>query len=208
MLCDDPPPPPAIPQENKTLSPSPLPRLQNLFARSRTPSPEPMLTPLPSPPAPRRMVVVAVGIKPHRKLWTTSARPGESVIRYVLMNGCPAVVLPVQTGSPLLAWHALTLEELWKVALPPDERADEEQVASVDAVEENAFAGVVGVLCEYLELSVDWARVKAPDGGDPRVAVRHAVMLLVAAAVQSGQSEQVKKEIDKERSGIAMWRIP
>ncbi len=64
------------------------------------------------------MVIVLVGLKPHRKLWTTSARPGESVINYLLLNGCPAIVVPVKVGAPLLAWDALTLEELWKVELP------------------------------------------------------------------------------------------
>lgn len=38
--------------------------------------------------------------------------------------------------------------------------------------------------------------------------VKDAVALLVAGAVRSGESKQVKDKIDKERSGIAMWRIP
>jgi len=42
--------------------------LSNMFARSRTPSPEPSLTPLPPPPVPRRLVLVVVGLKPHRHL--------------------------------------------------------------------------------------------------------------------------------------------
>jgi hypothetical protein len=61
------------------------------------------------------MVILCVGLKPHRSLWTTSARPGESVIKYLLLNGCPAIVVPVKIGAPLVAWDALTLEELWKV---------------------------------------------------------------------------------------------
>ena len=39
-------------------------------------------------------------------------------------------------------------------------------------------------------------------------AVKDAVEVLVAAAVQSGASKAVKDEIDKDRAGIAMWRIP
>ncbi|KAJ6499558.1 hypothetical protein C8R47DRAFT_1068495 [Mycena vitilis] len=43
---------------------------------------------------------------------------------------------------------------------------------------------------------------------DARKALKSALGLLVAAAVRSGASKEVKKEVDKERSGIAMWRIP
>jgi len=38
--------------------------------------------------------------------------------------------------------------------------------------------------------------------------LRGALEVVVAAAVRSGESKEVKKEVDKERSGIAMWRIP
>lgn len=72
------------------------PKLSHLLPRSGTPSPEPSLTPLPEPPKPRRLVVVALGIAPHRKLWTMSQRPGESVVNYILLNGCPAIVLPAK----------------------------------------------------------------------------------------------------------------
>jgi hypothetical protein len=72
------------------------PKLSHLVSRSRTTSPEPSLAPLPEPPKPRRLVLLALGIAPHRRLWTSSQRPGESVINYVLLNGCPAVVLPAK----------------------------------------------------------------------------------------------------------------
>ena len=41
-----------------------------------------------------------------------------------------------------------------------------------------------------------------------REALKSAVKVLVAAAVRSGESKEVKDQVDKERSGIAMWRIP
>ncbi|KAI0711337.1 hypothetical protein C8Q76DRAFT_736182 [Earliella scabrosa] len=205
----------------KNLSLPSLPNLSQAFARSRTPSPEPALASLPPPPQPRRLVVLVVGLKPHRTFWTTSQRPSESVIQYQLLNGCPAIVVPAKLGAPLLSWDTLTLEQLWKVALPAGEEPD---AASKDG----KFEGIVSVLYEYVDLCVDWERVvlstadeQAAEGaadvqdGDAKVdeekkreAVKAAVKVLVAAAVRSGASKEVKDQVDKERAGIAMWRIP
>ncbi|KAI0032593.1 hypothetical protein K488DRAFT_78380 [Vararia minispora EC-137] len=192
-----------------------LPKLSpNSLARSRTPSPEPALAHVPSPIAPRRLVMLVVGLKPHRMLWTTSARPSESVMYYHLLNGCPAIVIPVKPGAPLLAWDTLTLEALWAVPLPEEGKPERSK----------KFDGIVGVLLEFLELCVDWDRVRRPkvtEEAEERVEmeteqseevkrgeIRNAVALLVAGAVKSGQSKKVRDDVDKDRAGIAMWRIP
>ncbi|KAF8953180.1 hypothetical protein BDZ97DRAFT_628668 [Flammula alnicola] len=234
-LCDAPPPPevpekePAAPisveEIRKGLSGLSIPLISNVFSRSRTPSPEPALTPLPPPPTPRRMVILVVGLKPHRKVWTLSARPSESVINYILLNGCPAIVIPVKIGAPLVAWDGLTLEQLWEIELPP---TDGIRSAS------GKFEGVVDVIFEYIDLCVDWERVKisvaeaagstnnivdsaeaqkddtanGDDGVHAKEALKDAVTLLVAAAIRSKASKEAKKELDADRSGIAMWRIP
>lgn len=127
--------------------------------------------------------------------------------------------MPVKLGAPLLAWDSLTLEELWEVELP----AEGEKSGS------GRFKGIVSVLFEYLDMCVDWGRVIIPtvasgddansdgkygDGAEgigedkSKQCLRDALEVLVAAAVRSGGSKEVKKEVDKERSGIAMWRIP
>ncbi|KAF9456868.1 hypothetical protein BDZ94DRAFT_1176728 [Collybia nuda] len=219
IVLGDPPPPTPLAvvakddqkQQDDRLHLS-IPSLSNRFNRnqSRSPSPEPALTPLPLPPAPRRMVLMVMGLRPHRKMWTTSARPGESVLNYVLLNGCPAVVVPVKVGAPLVAWDTLTLERLWKVELPP-----EGAVKSEDGHYEN----IVSVLCEFLDLCVDWARVvlesrqtsvDANGEANRKAAVRDAVALLVAAAVRSKTlgGKEAGDELDEDRAGVAMWRIP
>jgi hypothetical protein len=200
-----------------SLSAHDIPKLK-LFNRSRTPSPEPQLAAQPVPPTPRRLVILVLGLKPHRKIWTSSQRPSESVINYQLLNGCPAVVLPVKLGAPLLAWDTLTLEQLWKVELPGEGGKSAN----------GKFEGIVNVLYEYMDMCVDWPRIVVPVAGEDisgdkgedkgeakgtdedneKSYVRGALELVVAAAVRSGESKEVKKEIDKERSGIAMWRIP
>ncbi|KAJ6571856.1 hypothetical protein B0H19DRAFT_936279 [Mycena capillaripes] len=205
------PPTPPEPHHSLSIPKMSMPSLSNLLhSRPSSPS-EPVhaLAALPQPPAPRRMVILCVGLKPHRTLWTTSARPGESVINYVLLNGCPAIVVPVKVGAPLVAWDALTLEELWKVPLPADEPEAENTTAAL-----GKFGGIVNVFFEYLDMCVDWERVVVsgdpgkPSDMDARKALKSALGLLVAAAIRSGSSKEVKKEVDKERSGIAMWRIP
>jgi hypothetical protein len=196
-------------REHRSSLALPSQKLMSMFARSRTPSPEPELTPLPASPAPRRLVVLLAGIKPHRHYWTTSQRPEESVINYQLLNGCPAIVLPAQLGTPLIAWDTLTLEYLWKYPLPTSE------VDYLGDKAKHGFSGVVNVLYEYLDLSVDWTRVELPSKGDSdptdetskKSALRNALELLVAGAIKSGESKQVRKEVDKERAGIVMFRI-
>ncbi|OJT02818.1 hypothetical protein TRAPUB_6674 [Trametes pubescens] len=212
-----PPEEPAAPQPHSAHNLN-LPNLSNVFSRSRTPSPDPALTPLPPPPTPRRLAVFVVGLKPHRTFWTTSARPSESVVQYQLLNGCPALVVPAKIGAPLLAWDTLTLEELWKVALPESEAPDAKSA-------DGKFEGIVTVLYEFLDLCTDWDRVvlsmeqageeedvqdgtAAADLEEKREALKGAIKVLVAAAIRSGESKEAKKEVDKERSGIAMWRIP
>jgi hypothetical protein len=147
-------------------------------------------------------------------LWTTSARPSESVIYYHLLNGCPAIVVPIKTGAPLLAWDTLTLAELWKVSLPEEGNAEKGK----------EFEGIVGVLLEYLDLCVDWERMTRPmfatepdrikdqtvmqNREEQSGELQKALRLLVAGAVKSGESKAVKDKVDKDRAGIAMWRIP
>ncbi len=126
-------------------------------------------------------------------------------------------MVPVKVGAPLLGWDSLTLEELWELQLPD----------VGDGGEGSKFEGVVSVLFEYLDLCVDWDRVvlsaeqvgvdaagvvneKAEEFSltDKKKAFRNSVELLVAGAIRSGESKEVRKEVDRERSGIAMWRIP
>lgn len=151
---------------------------------------------------------------------------------YQLLNGCPTVVVPVRLGAPLVAWDGMTLEELWEVEIPDEESPVKDVSAGADGKEENigSFEGIVSVLFEFLDICVEWDRVVLPKNSEGEVgatpdleshdsdkggsmetkkeALRDALRLLVAGAVSSGKSKEVRKEVDKERAGIAMWRIP
>jgi hypothetical protein len=128
-------------------------------------------------------------------------------MNYILLNGAPAIVVPVKTGSPLIAWDGLTLETMWKVELPPDGGVSMS----------GKFEGIVKVIVEFLDMCIDWERflvrkdkemVKAGSPDEARAALSDAIALLVAAAVRSKDSKEVKKELSPDRAGIAMWRIP
>nr|GAT42770.1 predicted protein [Mycena chlorophos] len=172
-----------------------------LHHRSPQPSsaePELLYAALPLPPQPRRMVIMLVGIKPHRGIWSTSARPSESIMKYILLNGSPAIVVPVKIGAPLVAWDTLTLEKLWKLSASEIDYADPK----------SKFGGIVEALFEYLDMCVDWERFEGPWDLEPKRALDAALALLVTAAIRSKESKEVQQELDKERAGIAMWRIP
>lgn len=144
----------------------------------------------------------------------------------MLLNGCPAVVVPAKVGAPLLAWDTLTLEQLWDVDLPPSPSADGASSTETRSASDK-FEGIVNVIYEYLDLCVDWERFTVPGSVSPgesddvskekqdgthalatKGALKDAVTLLVAAAIRSKTSKEAKKELDGDRSGIAMWRIP
>lgn len=192
--------------------------VQDFFNRSKTHTIEPVAkgsagseeavpaNVLAEPPL-RRMVVVVLGLKPHRVgLWASSERPEESVMYYLLLNGCPSLVLPLLPGSPLVAWHALTLEQLQKLE---------------GGVGGARFKAVADKLVEYVSLCIDWDRV-VPDSqvestanGTARVdldenrrsAVRRAVESLLTGAVQS-DCKELRNKLDRDRAGIVFFRVP
>jgi hypothetical protein len=156
-------------------------------APSRTSSPPPTLQAIVPPP--RRLAILLLGLKPHRLgMWTSSARPSESVLQYVLLNGAPTIILPALAGAPLIAWNTLTINQIH--------------------AKHDKYDGIVRILFEYISLCVDWARVTVGDGDEERkIAVRDALELVVAAAAQSHNSKQVKKDVDLDRTGIVIFRI-
>lgn len=159
----------------------------------------------PSPPN-RRMVVLVLALSPHRiGAWTSSQRPGESVMNYTLLNGCPALVVPIKPGCPLIAWHAVTLKTLQHLK---------------GGVDGQAFKDILDTLVNYIDLCVDDERIELPPnyaeqsgltGSEDemkKTAVRTAMELVLAGAVRSGESAKVRKEVDNERAGIVFFRIP
>jgi len=74
---------------------------------------------------------------------------------------------------------------------------------------------------EYLSLCVDWDRMVIPPSAEAaqdkektdsntkkEETLKDAIGLLIAAAAKSGDSKAVQKDVDADRAGIAMFRIP
>ncbi|KAL8279206.1 hypothetical protein RQP46_008462 [Phenoliferia psychrophenolica] len=131
-------------------------------------------------------------------MWTSSARPGESVIKYQLLNGCPTLVFPILPGSPLIAWNTLTLETL------DGYRTELDDSGNVKS-DSKKILGVVDALYEYISLCIDWPRLSIPlisvsekteAKSDPeeekRTRVREAIALVVEAAIRSGLPASIK----------------
>ncbi|EJD05607.1 uncharacterized protein FOMMEDRAFT_103735 [Fomitiporia mediterranea MF3/22] len=228
FLCEAPPSEPdssvqyqtdqSTPSEQSLKDRLHIPSLSKYLPRSRSnsrsPSPEPALAPVQAPPRPRRLVVLVLAIAPHRAgMWTTSARPGESALRYTLLNGCPALVLPARAGAPLIAWDTLTLGQLHALGdeLPSPEPESDTTPTGVSNEGGPRFRGALDILNEYIGLCVDWERVRldtvATEQGR-KDAVRNALALLLIAAICSKDSKQVKKDVEIDRAGLVIFRIP
>ncbi|KAH8923498.1 hypothetical protein BT69DRAFT_1350120 [Atractiella rhizophila] len=179
------------------------------------------LIPVEEPP-PRRLIVFILGLKPHRAgLWTSSSRPGESILQYQLLNGCPTLCIPALKGSPLQAWDTMTLREIQKIPLPSEEKEGGKK----------KYQGLITVLWEFLNLCIDWERVELPKretvdaadetvkakveedavitaGGEKELAVKSALELIVESAIRTRDSKIVQKEVDLDRAGIVIMRLP
>lgn len=187
----------------------------------------PLAKPSEAGPPPRRMIILLLGLKPHRAgIWTSSARPSESVIHYLLFNGCPTIVVPVKPGSPLVAWDTLTLTQLQKY-VKEGRRND----------------GIIRILFEYVSLCVDWDRVILPTGGETdngvteaevketaveglpadesgetgassadeekkKKSLKDALELLITATMKTVDSKEVEDKVDPDRAGVAFFRLP
>jgi hypothetical protein len=76
-----------------------------------------------------RMVILFTGIAPYRGVvsyvtffgtftaktseqWSQSRRPGCGTIIFHLLDGCPALVIPVTKAAPITAWSPWTLSQM------------------------------------------------------------------------------------------------
>ena len=89
----------------------------------------------------------------------------------------------------MIAWNTLTINQIH--------------------AKHDKYDGIVRILFEYISLCVDWARVTVGEGDEERKnAVRDALELVVASAAQSFDSKPVKKDVNLDRAGIVIFRIP
>lgn len=138
----------------------------------------------------KRMLVTFVGISPYRAgMWSTSRRPGVSLMHYHLLNGCPALVIPVTESAPINAWSPVTLKTITDLNYDP--------------------GPLHGMICEFLD------SVASVQDILPKLQPRYEELLgrcisfVVGGAVGLKNAEiptEVLKKLDPERAGIAFFR--
>lgn len=138
-----------------------------------------------------RLIVLFTAISPFRaNMWSTSRRPGCGTLIFHLLNGCPALVLPVSARAPIVAWSPWTLAQM-RAGAAAGYQAEwqHEQV------------------CEWLDsvIALEFVRPEIR----PRYAdvLGRAVSLVVNGALAlDGTEKGLLAKVDPERAGIVMFR--
>jgi hypothetical protein len=147
-----------------------------------------------------RMVLLFTGISPYRaNMWSTSRRPGCGTIIFHLLDGCPALVLPVTSKAPICAWSPWTLSQM--------------RVAQY-ALNPNNVAGSGGYsaewqheqICEFLDTVISVPHLN-PAIRDRYIEVLgRSVSLVINGALALEKCQPLLGKLDPERSGIVMFR--
>lgn len=138
-----------------------------------------------------RLIVLFTAISPFRaNMWSTSRRPGCGTLIFHLLNGCPALVLPVSARAPIVGWSPWTLAQM-RAGAAAGYQAEwqHEQV------------------CEWLDSVIAVEHVR------PEVRERYAdvlgraVSLVINGALAlDGADKALLGKVDPERAGIVMFR--
>lgn len=147
-----------------------------------------------------RMVILFTGIAPFRaNMWSTSRRPGCGTLIFHLLDGCPALVLPVTSKAPICAWSPWTLSQM--------------RTAQA-AVNPNNVAGTGGYsaewqheqVCEWLDSIISVPHLN-PAIRDRYVEVLgRSVSLVINGALALENCQPLLSKLDPERAGIVMFR--
>lgn len=143
-----------------------------------------------------RMVILFTGISPFRaNMWSTSRRPGCGTIIFHLLDGCPALVIPVTSRAPICAWSPWTLAEMRaaQYALNPRPGA-----YSAEWQHEQ--------VCEWLDTIISVPHI-SPGVRDRYVDVLgRSVSLVINGALALEKCQPLLGKLDPERAGIVMFR--
>ncbi|KAF2740373.1 hypothetical protein EJ04DRAFT_424856 [Polyplosphaeria fusca] len=143
-----------------------------------------------------RMVIVFTGISPFRAdMWSTSRRPGCGTIIFHLLDGCPALIIPVTNKAPVCAWSPWTLAQMRQGQyamnpLPGQYNAEwqHEQI------------------CEWLDTIVSVQHITATVRDRYVDVLSRMVSLVINGALALEKCKPLLGKLDPERSGIVMFR--
>lgn len=153
----------------------------------------------PSPTRPHfgRLGIFFLGISPYRttSAWSQSRIPNEARLRLHVLEGIPAVVIPIAARAPICMWHSKPLQQIW------DEAPGGTQQCAQDAhdVVEGALREIIdpsGIAYTHQQQAVMWD-----------VIVKEAVMRMFQAAQElRGAGGALGRILDPMRTGLVMFR--
>jgi hypothetical protein len=167
-----------------------------------------------------RMVILFTGIAPYRGVvsichyfptnfivnpvqqWSQSRRPGCGTIIFHLLDGCPALVIPVTKAAPITAWSPWTLSQMRTAA------------STAPGYNPQAMAGSGGYspewqheqICEFLDTIISIPHVNPALQKTYVDVLSRMVSLVINGALALERCVPILGKLDPERSGIIMLR--
>ncbi|KAJ4301209.1 hypothetical protein N0V90_003300 [Kalmusia sp. IMI 367209] len=143
-----------------------------------------------------RLVILFTGIAPYRaNMWSTSRRPGCGTLIFHLLDGCPALVIPVTSKAPICAWSPWTLSQMRaaQYALNP-------QAAAYNPEWQHEQ------ICEFLDTIISVGHIKDTVRERYVDVLGRMVSLVINGALALEKCRPVLGKLDPERAGIVMFR--
>ena len=146
-----------------------------------------------------RMVIVFTGISPFRaNMWSTSRRPGCGTIVFHLLDGCPALIIPVTNRAPICAWSPWTLSQMRAAQYALNPMGPGTGGYSAEWHHEQ--------ICEWLDTVISVQHLN-PTIRDKYVDVLgRSVSLVINGALALEKCQPLLGKLDPERAGIVMFR--
>lgn len=138
-----------------------------------------------------RLLILFTAISPYRaNMWSTSRRPGCGTLHFHLLSGCPALVVPVTSSAPLLAWSPWTLSQMRDPSCGYQAEIQHEEV------------------CEYLDTIISVPHLNSVVREKYEGVLARSVSLVINGALATERCGNVAGmgNVDPERAGIVMFR--
>ena len=145
------------------------------------------------------MIILFTGIAPYRaNMWSTSRRPGCGTIIFHLLDGCPALVIPVTNRAPICAWSPWTLSQMRAAQYAITSQGPGAGRYSPEYQHEQ--------ICEWLDTIISVQHL-SPVVRDRYVDVLgRSVSLVINGALALEKCQPLLGKLDPERAGIVMFR--
>lgn len=155
------------------------------------------------------MLVVFTGISPYRGVWSQSRRPGCGTIIFHLLDGCPALVIPVNSRAPICAWSPWTLSQMRAA------QAQQPPPMGMPGMQMQMPMQQPGMynpewhheqICEFLDSVISVPHINPAIQEKYVEVLGRSVSLVVNGALALENCRPLLGKLDPERAGIVMFR--